>query len=40
MTRNELRAMNQLGRHLADRISLSGPLSIAEYMAAALEVSE
>ncbi len=28
--------MNQLGRHLADRIRLSGPLSIAVYMAAAL----
>ncbi len=28
--------MNQLGSHLADRIRLSGPLSIAVYMAAAL----
>ncbi len=29
-------AMNALGRHLADRIRLHGPLSIAEYMTAAL----
>jgi NADH dehydrogenase [ubiquinone] 1 alpha subcomplex assembly factor 7 len=28
--------MNQLGRHLAERIRLHGPLSIADYMAAAL----